>query len=76
VHVDARLVAADERLPAAHIVVANISEEAVRALPPRIDARVVVTSGYLASSTIDLDGYSCVERRVREGWAADVHRRV
>jgi ribosomal protein L11 methyltransferase len=75
VRVDARVVAADEPLPPAHTVVANISEDAVRALPPRIDAQLLITSGYLAVADPRLDGFERVARRVRDGWAADVHRR-
>jgi len=56
--------------------VANISREAVLELPRRIDVRQLVTSGYLASEPLVLDGYAHIERRIREGWAADLHRRV
>jgi len=38
--------------------------------------RQLVTSGYLASEPLVLDGYAHIERRIREGWAADLHRRV
>jgi hypothetical protein len=63
-------------LPRAEIGVANISREAVLELPRRIDVAQLVTSGYLASEPLALEGYAHVERRVREGWAADLHRRV
>src|SRR5262249_2027201 len=39
--VDAELVTPDERLPKAPLVIANISLEAVEALPPRIDAETL-----------------------------------
>jgi ribosomal protein L11 methyltransferase len=73
--VEARLVAAGERLPAAATTVANISLEAVEALPPRIDTRALVTSGYLASEQPKLRGLEHVARRVLDGWASDLYRR-
>jgi len=76
VEVDAQLVAADGDLAPAEVGVANISREAVLELPRRIDVRQLVTSGYLASEPLVLDGYAHIERRIREGWAADLHRRV
>jgi ribosomal protein L11 methyltransferase len=76
VEVEARVVAAAARLPAVPVAVANISLEAVRTLPARLDARELVTSGYLADTTLELDGYVHAERLVLDGWAADVHRRA
>ena len=57
VEIDARRVGADDDLPSADIVVANISLESVQALPPRIDCKTLVTSGYLASEHPELDGF-------------------
>ena len=74
VSVDARLVAPDEVLPASGTVVANISLDAIRALPDRVQAPVIVTSGYLVSERPELEGYAPVARRSRDGWAADLHR--
>lgn len=76
VAVEAQLVAPEARLPRARVVVSNISLEAARELPDRIDADDVVTSGYLEERTLRLDGYAHVERLVRDGWAADLHRRA
>jgi len=76
VRVDVRLAAPDEPLPAARVVVANISREAALELPPRIDADEVVTSGYLERHDLALRGYTRVERVLRDGWAADLHRRA
>jgi ribosomal protein L11 methyltransferase len=70
-----RQVEPSELLGAADVVVANISLEAVRALPARIDTPLLITSGYLEHEQPDLDGYVQVDRRVVDGWAADVHRR-
>ena len=74
--IDARLVGADEAPPSAATVVANISVDAVRALPERIDAATVITSGYFVSEQPQLEGYEHVDRRTLAHWAADVHRRV
>ncbi len=75
VELDVRLVAADEVLPAARIVVANISLASVSALAPRVEAEWIVTSGYLASEIPEPVGYAHAGRRVLEGWAADLHAR-
>jgi ribosomal protein L11 methyltransferase len=71
-----RRVRADEPLPPASVAVANISLEAVEALPARIDCDVLVTSGYLASKRPDLAGFESVVRTTVDGWACDVHRRA
>ena len=73
--VEARLVDAHERLRAADITLANISLETVEALPPRIETRTLVTSGYLASEQPTLRGFAHVSRRVLDGWASDVYCR-
>lgn len=62
-------------LPPAHVALANISLEAVCALPARLDADMLVTSGYLVTDRPELDGYVSAERRALDGWAADVHER-
>jgi len=66
----------DGPLPAAGVAVANISIEGVRDVVPRLDAGELITSGYLASTAIALDGYAHVERLDADGWAADLHRRA
>lgn len=76
VELEARVVTVDEPLPAATSVVANISVDTVRALPDRLDAEVLVTSGYFLSERVDLRGYTHVSRRTYDGWAADLHRRT
>ena len=73
VSVDARRVRADERLPSAPLAVANISLESVEALPSRIDARTLVTSGYFANAQPRLPGYAHTGRSVLDGWACDVY---
>jgi ribosomal protein L11 methyltransferase len=67
--------ALSEQLPSADVVVANISAEAVERLLPRLDARTVVTSGYLEGDLPEQDGFAREGRRTQSGWAADVFRR-
>jgi len=76
VEIVVELVAADMVLPAAAVVVANISLAAVASLPARIDAHTLVTSGYLESDQMTLEGWSRSERVVDAGWAADVYERI
>jgi ribosomal protein L11 methyltransferase len=76
VAVDARLVGPSERLPPADVAVANISLESVNALPPRLDATQLVTSGYFEAERPSLPTYAHVGRRTRDGWACDVYRRA
>ena len=76
VTVEARLVAGDEPLPSAATAVANISLASVEALPARLDAETLVTSGYLVSEQPSLAGYEHVSRRTLDAWASDVYRRA
>ena len=76
VTVDARLVEPDEEgLPPAEIAVANISLDSVNALPPRLGAARLVTSGYFEADRPSLPAYEHVGRRTRDGWACDLFRR-
>jgi ribosomal protein L11 methyltransferase len=63
-----------EALPPVDVVAANITLEAVEKLAPRVEAQRLVTSGYLVSDEPVLPGWERLERREREGWAADLHR--
>jgi ribosomal protein L11 methyltransferase len=63
-------------LPRVRAAVANISLPVVAALGLRLDAEELVVSGYLEDDGPDLPGWAHVERRVREGWAADRFRRA
>jgi ribosomal protein L11 methyltransferase len=69
-----RLVAADETMPPADVVVANISLEAVESLPDRVACATLVTSGYLAPDQPTLRGFEHVARCTLDGWACDVSR--
>jgi ribosomal protein L11 methyltransferase len=64
------------KLPSSEIVVANIALEPVERLLPRLDARLVVTSGYLERDEPRVDGWQRIDRRDREGWAADLFERA
>lgn len=76
VEVTALLVAPDAALPAASVGVANISLDGVLEIGRRLDVDVLITSGYLVSADVDIDGYMHVERIADGAWAADLHRRA
>ena len=63
-------------LPSVGVVVANIALEPVERLLPRLDAPLAVTSGYLERDEPVVDGWQRIDRRDREGWAADLFRRA
>jgi ribosomal protein L11 methyltransferase len=67
---------AADTLPDAGVVVANISLEGVELVLRRVDARVVVASGYLERDEPQLGPYRRRERRIRDGWAADLFERA
>jgi ribosomal protein L11 methyltransferase len=62
-------------LPATDVLVANLSADLVARLGGRVEARSVITSGYLEADGIELPGYRPVARREVEGWAADLFLR-
>ncbi|MDQ3891025.1 MAG: 50S ribosomal protein L11 methyltransferase [Actinomycetota bacterium] len=62
----------EEALPYAELAVANIALDVVEELLPRLASRLVVTSGYLARERPHARGWEPLERRVRDGWAADL----
>jgi ribosomal protein L11 methyltransferase len=63
-------------LPSTELVVANIALEPVERLLPRLEARLAVTSGYLERDEPKVDGWRRIDRRDREGWAADLFERT
>jgi ribosomal protein L11 methyltransferase len=74
--IDARLADALEvELPATDLVIANITLAAVRALGARLESHRAITSGYLAGDQPDLPGFTRLERRTLDGWAADLFER-
>jgi ribosomal protein L11 methyltransferase len=62
-------------LPAAETVVANINARLVAEVAERVLCTTLVTSGYFEPHVPALAGYRRVDRRVRDGWAADRYAR-
>jgi ribosomal protein L11 methyltransferase len=76
VAVDARLAdALADPLQAADTAVANVLLGPVEAILPRLDAREVITSGYLAGQRPAHAGWEHVESLELDGWVADRFRR-
>ncbi|HJX48808.1 MAG TPA: 50S ribosomal protein L11 methyltransferase [Gaiellaceae bacterium] len=63
-------------LPRTDVVIANVALDVVEALLPLLDARLAITSGYLERDELRAPGWHRLERRDREGWAADLFERV
>ena len=63
-------------LPTIDVAVANIALETVELLAARVDAGELVVSGYLERDTPSTPGWTHVERRTLDGWAADRFRRA
>ena len=63
-------------LPSADVAVANISLARVESVLVRVGSPIVIASGYLEQDEPKLDRYRRRERRVRDGWAADVLERA
>ncbi|HEX5449901.1 MAG TPA: 50S ribosomal protein L11 methyltransferase [Gaiellaceae bacterium] len=76
VMLDARLVEPDDSLPSADVAVANISVDAVRVLPGRIEAGALITSGYLVDQESGLAGFTHRKRVEQGSWAADLYVRA
>ena len=77
VELDARLVKGDEPLPAGELGRReHLDRRGAGAARPRIDAQVLLTSGYFLSEQPVLAGYAHVTRRTYDGWAADLYRRT
>lgn len=60
-----------DELPDAQLVVANIAREPVEQVAGRVPGSELVASGYLVSDEPILEGWSLLERRELQGWAAD-----
>jgi ribosomal protein L11 methyltransferase len=58
-------------LPDAQLVVANIAREPVEQVAGRTPGSELVASGYLVSEEPSLEGWTLLERRELQGWAAD-----
>lgn len=58
-------------LPTVDVAVANIALDTVELLAARLDAGELVVSGYLERDTPRTPGWTLIERRTLDGWAAD-----
>lgn len=58
--------------PAAELAVMNIALDVVEGILPVLPVPRAITSGYLERDTPRAAGWVSVERRVRDGWAADL----
>ena len=56
----------------ARLAVMNIALDVVERMLPQLPAERVITSGYLERDAPRVEGWRRVERRVRDGWAADL----
>jgi ribosomal protein L11 methyltransferase len=74
--VDARRVdALGDPLPETDVAIANIALDVVEAVLPRLEAPVAVVSGYLERDEPAAGGWTRIDRRTADGWAADLLRR-
>ena len=70
-----RVDATVQPLPAAALALANIALPVVEGLAGRLDVARLVSSGYLEADEPSLPGFRRLERRLRDGWAADLFER-
>jgi len=56
----------------AELAVMNIAVDVVEEMLPRLTVERAITSGYLERDEPRVRGWRAVERRVRDGWAADL----
>jgi ribosomal protein L11 methyltransferase len=61
-----------EELRASSMAVMNIALDVVEGMLPRLPVERAITSGYLERDAPRADGWHRLERRVRDGWAADL----
>jgi ribosomal protein L11 methyltransferase len=59
-------------LQPAELAVMNIALDVVERMLPQLPVERAIVSGYLERDEPHLDGWHRVERRVRDGWAADL----
>jgi ribosomal protein L11 methyltransferase len=65
-----------DALPDALVAVANIARDAVERIGPRLGSKTLVTSGYTRAGRPAPAGWRHVERREKDGWAADRYVRL
>jgi ribosomal protein L11 methyltransferase len=63
-------------LPQADIVLANVSEVVLEALAPRLDAPILIASGFYVDGAPPLAGYEEFGRREQDRWLAVAARRI
>ena len=61
-----------EELRPAELAVMNIALEVVEGMLPKLPVARAITSGYLARDVPRVAGWHVVDRRERDGWAADL----
>jgi ribosomal protein L11 methyltransferase len=61
-----------EDLSPANLAVMNIALDVVERMLPQLAVERAITSGYLDRDEPRVDGWHRLERRVRDGWAADL----
>ena len=61
-----------ETMRPAALAVMNIALEVVEGLLPKLQVQRAITSGYLERDDPSVAGWQRIERRVRDGWAADL----
>jgi ribosomal protein L11 methyltransferase len=71
-----QLDALNDPLPQTDVVVANIALDVVEAFLLRVEAPLVITSGYLDRDRPDAAGRIPRDRREADGWAADLLERA
>ena len=67
--------ATEDTLPPVDVVVANILLGVVEDLFEHLDARFAITSGYLLGERPRAPGWSCIDARDLDGWAAHLFSR-
>jgi ribosomal protein L11 methyltransferase len=63
-----------DELPGADVAVANVSAAFAREAVSGLQTRELIASGYFESEPPELSGFRHRERRVEDGWAADLFR--
>ena len=56
----------------ANLAVMNIALDVVERILPELPVEWAITSGYLDRDELRAEGWDRLERRVRDGWAADL----
>ncbi len=60
-------------VPAAEVMLANITRPVLEKVAPRLRAAALVSSGYLPTDAESLPSFRHVRRVTRDGWAADLY---